>query len=95
VTVAKAALYRATAGAEALYLSIDMDAADAAYAPGVSAPGTGGLTSREMIDVVRTVATDPRLVAADIMETSPPYDPDGRTARLAARLLLEILAARP
>jgi formimidoylglutamase len=95
VTVAKAALYRATAGADSLYLSIDMDAADAAYAPGVSAPGTGGLSSREMIDVVRTVAADPRLIAADIMETSPPYDPDGRTARLAARLLLEILAARP
>ena len=94
VTVSKAALYRATEGADALYLSIDLDAADAAYAPGVSAPGTGGLTSREMIDIVRTVATDPRLVAADIMETSPPYDPDGRTARLAARLLLEILAAR-
>lgn len=94
VTVSKAALYRATTGADALYLSIDMDAADAAYAPGVSAPGTGGLTSREMIDIVRTVATDPRLVGADIMETSPPYDPDGRTARLAARLLLEILAAR-
>ena len=95
VTVTKAALYRATTGADALYLSIDMDAADAAFAPGVSAPGTGGLTSREMIDIVRTVAADPRLVAADIMETSPPYDPDGRTARLAARLLLEILAARP
>ena len=95
VTVAKAALYRATTGADALYLSIDMDAADAAFAPGVSAPGTGGLSSREMIDIVRTVAADPRLVAADIMETSPPYDPDGRTARLAARLLLEILAARP
>lgn len=94
-TVAKAALYRATTGADALYLSIDMDAADAAFAPGVSAPGTGGLTSREMIDIARTVAADPRLVAADIMETSPPYDPDGRTARLAARLLLEILAARP
>ncbi|HEU0301161.1 MAG TPA: formimidoylglutamase [Longimicrobium sp.] len=95
VTVSRAALYRATSGADALYLSIDMDAADAAFAPGVSAPGTGGLSAREMIDVVRTVAADPRLVAADIMETSPPYDPDGRTARLAARLLLEILAARP
>jgi formimidoylglutamase len=95
VTVTKAALYRATSGADALYLSIDMDAADAAFAPGVSAPGTGGLSAREMIDIVRTAAADPRLVAADIMETSPPYDPDGRTARLAARLLLEILAARP
>jgi formiminoglutamase len=91
---AKAALYRATEGADALYLSVDVDAADAAFAPGVSAPGAGGLSAREMIQVVREVASDPRLVGADIMETSPPYDADGRTARLAARLLLEILAAR-
>lgn len=91
---ARAALYRATEGADALYLSVDMDACDAAYAPGVSAPGIGGLSSREMIDIVRAVAADGRLVGADIMETSPPYDQDGRTARLAARLLLEILAAR-
>ncbi|HWK89736.1 MAG TPA: agmatinase family protein, partial [Longimicrobium sp.] len=68
---AKAALYRATTGADALYLSIDMDACDAAFAPGVSAAGIGGLTAREMIGLVQTIATDPRLVAADIMETSP------------------------
>lgn len=90
---AKAALYRATTGADALYLSIDMDAADASAAPGVSAPGIGGLSAREMIGIVRTLATDPRLVAADIMETSPPYDQDGRTAKLAARLLLELMLA--
>ncbi len=88
---AKAALYRATEGADALYLSVDLDAADAAFAPGVSAAGTGGLTAREMIEIVRTVAADPRLVGADLMELSPPHDPDGRTARLAARLLLELL----
>jgi formimidoylglutamase len=93
--VAKAALYRATSGANALYLSIDMDACDAAFAPGVSAAGIGGLTAREMIEIVRTACTDPRLIGADIMEMSPPYDKDGRTAKLAARLLLEILAARP
>jgi len=89
--VAKAALYRATAGADALYLSVDMDAADAAFAPGVSAAGIGGLTAREMITLVRTVAADPRLVGADIMETSPPYDVDSRTSRLAARILLEMV----
>ena len=90
---AHSALHRATAGADALYLSIDMDAADASAAPGVSAPGIGGLSAREMIALVRTLATDPRLVSADIMETSPPYDQDGRTAKLAARLLLELMAA--
>ena len=93
-TVAKAALHAATRDADALYLSIDLDAADVAHAPGVSAPGVGGLSSREMIEVVGTVASHPKLVGADIMELSPPHDPDGRTARLAARLLLEILAAR-
>jgi formimidoylglutamase len=91
---ARDALRRVAAGADALYLSIDMDAADAAFAPGVSAPGTGGLSAREMIAVVAEIAADPRLVGADIMETSPPYDEGGRTARLAARLLLELLRVR-
>jgi len=90
---AKAATYIATGDADAFYLSIDMDAADAAFAPGVSAPGVGGLSGREMIGIVRTLATDPRLIGADIMETSPPHDSDGRTSRLAARLLLELVGA--
>lgn len=95
VAVAREALARAAADADALYLSIDLDAADAAVAPGVSAAGVGGLAAREMIELVRTLAAHPRLLAADLMELSPPHDPDGRTAKLAARLLLEILAASP
>jgi len=91
-TVAREALDEAAAGADALYVSVDIDAADAAVAPGVSAPGVGGLSAREMIALVRTLAADRRLIALDLMELSPPYDPDGRTARLAARLLLEALA---
>ncbi len=92
-TVARAAIDAVTHDADAIYLSVDLDAADAAFAPGVSASGIGGLTSREMIDLVRTVATHPLLVAADLMEVSPPHDHDARTAKLAARLMLEILAA--
>ncbi len=91
--VAAEALRAAAADADALYLSVDLDAADAAFAPGVSAPGTGGLSSREMIDLVAGVSADRRLVGADLMELSPPYDVDGRTARLGARLLLEILSS--
>jgi formiminoglutamase len=93
-TVAREALDAVAADADAVYLSVDIDAADAAFAPGVSASAVGGLTSREMIDVVRTVAAHPRLLAADIMEVSPPFDDQARTARLAARLLMEVLAAR-
>jgi formiminoglutamase len=90
--VAGDALARMAADADALYVSIDLDAADAAVAPGVSAAGIGGLSARELIELVRTLAAHPRLLAVDLMELSPPYDPDGRTAKLAARLLLEVLA---
>jgi formimidoylglutamase len=92
--VAGEALRAVCGDADALYLSVDVDAADAAFAPGVSAAGPGGLTSREMIEVVRTVGREKRLVGADLMELSPPYDVDERTAQLAARLLLELLASR-
>jgi formimidoylglutamase len=90
--VAADALREAARDADALYLSIDLDAADAAVAPGVSAPGVGGLSAREMIDLVRPLAADPRRVGADIMELSPPNDEGGRTARLGARVMLELMA---
>lgn len=89
--VAREALEAVSAEADGVYLSVDIDAADAAFAPGASAAGPGGLTAREMIELVRTVA-EAGLAGADLMELSPPYDPDGRTAKLAARLLLEVLA---
>lgn len=92
--LARESLQKLMVGADALYLSIDMDAIDAAFAPGVSAPGAGGLTAREAIDLIGEIASHPLLVGADIMELSPPYDLDGRTARLAARLLLEVVARR-
>jgi formimidoylglutamase len=94
-TVARDALESAAAEADAIYLSIDLDAIDAAFAPGVSATGVGGLSAREAIELVTTLAADPRLVGADIMELSPPFDDQSRTARLGARLLLELLAAAP
>ncbi|QRN98199.1 agmatinase family protein [Archangium violaceum] len=92
--IARDALTHVMRDADALYLSVDIDAADAAVAPGVSAVGVGGLSSREMIDVIRTVSADPRLIGADLMELSPPHDENQRTAKLAARLLLEVLSAR-
>jgi formimidoylglutamase len=89
--VARAALEAAGAGADALYLSVDLDAADAAAAPGVSAPGIAGLTAREMIGLVREITADPRLIGCDVMELSPPNDQDGRTARLGGRVVVEMM----
>jgi formimidoylglutamase len=91
VAVARAALEAAGAGADALYLSVDLDAADAAVAPGVSAPGIAGLTAREMIALAREIAADPRLIGCDVMELSPPNDQDGRTGRLGGSVVMEMM----
>ena len=67
-----------------LYLTIDIDSVDPAYAPGVQTPEPWGLTPLDIRHAIDRVA--PRVVAFDIMETAPPHD-GGQTAALVARLL--------
>ncbi len=74
-----------------LYLSIDIDALDPAYAPGVSHPEPGGLTTRELIRLVQGL--DAPIVGADLVELNPARDPTGITVAAAAKLLKEIVAA--
>lgn len=76
---------------DAIFLSIDIDAAEL---PGSSAAAPGTLSSREMIALVRTLAESRKLVGCDLSELSPPYDAEGLTAKLAARLFLEVMASR-
>jgi arginase len=73
-----------------LYLSLDLDALDPAFAPGVSHPEPGGLSTRELLDILQALPTP--LVGADIVELNPLRDPLGLTARVAAKLLKEIAA---
>ena len=73
-----------------VYLSIDIDGIDPAFAPGVSHPEPGGLSVREVIALVQDLAGS--LVAADIVECNPSVDPSGLTARVAAKLVKEIVA---
>lgn len=77
-----------------LYLSIDLDGIDPSEAPGVSHPEPGGLTTREVLAVLRR-QTAP-IVAADIVELNPRFDAHDRTAIVAAKLVREVaaLAAR-
>ena len=65
---------------------------DAVELPGSSAAAPGTLTSREMIAIVREIASSPKLIGCDISELSPPWDVAGMTAKLAARLFLEVFA---
>jgi len=76
-----------------VYLTTCMDVVDAAYAPGVSAPATHGLTPYWIHYIYWVLAQSGKLVGADIAETNPGFDSDNRTLKLAARFALEILDA--
>lgn len=77
-----------------VYLSIDMDVFPACEAPGVSAPASLGTPAQNIIPLLQVVARSERLRAVDIAELNPHFDIDGRTARLAARLIHAIIQAR-
>ena len=79
-------------GPENVYLTVDIDSVDPAYAPGTGAPEPGGLSSRELLQGVRRVAAEVGIVAMDVVEVSPPYDTGiGITAKLAHYCVLEAL----
>jgi agmatinase len=70
-----------------LYLSLDLDALDPAFAPGVSHHEPGGLSTRELLGIIQGL---PPLVGADLVELNPVRDPQGITAALAAKLVKEL-----
>jgi arginase family enzyme len=74
-----------------LYISLDLDVLDPAFAPGVSHYEPGGMSVREVLDIIQTVRVP--IVGADIVEFSPTRDRDGQTVMVCAKLLKEIAAA--
>src|SRR5688500_11771481 len=92
-TVLDDALREALDGPEAIYISVDVDVLDPAFAPGTGTPEPGGLTSRELLRAVRRIVSVVRLVGLDIVEVSPAYDgPGAITAEVAHRVALEALS---
>lgn len=73
-----------------LYLSLDMDAFDPAFAPGISHYEPGGFSSRQVMDIVQNLKAS--VIGADIVEYNPDKDINGMTAYLAAKMMKEILA---
>lgn len=73
-----------------LYISVDMDVLDPTFAPGVSHWEPGGLSVREILQVLQQVKAD-RIVGADLVEYNPRQDPSGRTAMVAAKLMKELM----
>ncbi|MEM8558539.1 MAG: formimidoylglutamase [Bacteroidota bacterium] len=77
--------------------TFDLDAVDAAHAPGVSAPNAGGLSASLWLHAAYETARSPHVTSLDVVELNPTYDVDGRTAQLAALTVwtfLEGLAER-
>ena len=77
-----------------VYLSFDIDGVDPAFAPGTGTPEVGGLTAPQALEIIRGLR-GLNLVGADVVEVSPPYDPYGTTALLAANLAFEMLCVMP
>jgi len=74
-----------------VYLSLDMDALDPAFAPGVSHHEPGGLSTREVLRIIQSVRAP--IVGADIVEYNPDRDIQGITAAAAAKFVKEIAGA--
>ncbi len=77
-------------GDHPLYLSIDIDVLDPAHAPGTGTPEIAGLTTRELLNILRGLA-GVNLVAADIVEVSPAYDHAEITSLAAATIAYEMI----
>lgn len=73
-----------------VYVTFDIDSLDPAFAPGTGTPEIGGITSYEALKMVRSLK-DLNIIGADIVEVSPPFDPSGGTALIAATVMFELL----
>ena len=73
-----------------VYISVDMDALDPAFAPGVSHREPGGLTTRQVIKIIQSINAP--VIGADIVEFNPEMDPTGMTAVVCAKILKELAA---
>jgi agmatinase len=87
------AIAEALDGADAIYLSIDIDVVDPGMAPGTGTPEPGGLLPRELLRAIRRIVGAVDLAGMDIVEVSPPFDHAEATAQLANRCALEAISA--
>lgn len=82
---------REVVGDGPVYISLDVDGLDPAFAPGTGTPEVGGLTPREVQALLRGCA-DLQIVGGDVVEIAPQYDTTSNTAQVGAQMLFEILS---
>lgn len=91
-TIGVAGILAKIPAAKNYYITVDIDGFDISIAPGVASPYPGGLLFDQVCEIISGVAQKGRIVAADLVEVSPVYDPAGSTVRLGALTLLHIMA---
>ena len=74
----------------AVHVSVDIDCLDPAFAPGTGIPESGGLTSREVITLLKSMQGLP-LIGLDVVEVSPPIDPSEATVFAALKIIMEFI----
>jgi agmatinase len=85
------ALAEALDGPRKIFVSVDMDVLDPAYAPGVGTPEPGGMTPRELFPMLRALGAQNEIVGAELVEVNPLVDQSYRTSLMAVRILRELL----
>lgn len=73
-----------------IYVSVDVDVLDPSFAPGTGTPEVGGLTTRELMAALHALAGE-RVVSADVVEVSPPYDQSELTSIAASNIVYALL----
>jgi agmatinase len=81
-------------GNRPVYVSLDIDVLDPAFAPGTGTPEAGGMSSRELLEMLRGLA-GLNIVGADLVEVSPSYDHAELTGIAAAHAIYELLSVMP
>src|SRR5215208_5129651 len=84
-------VYSKLSRCDAVHISLDIDCLDPAFAPGTGIPEAGGLSSREVINLIKSTQGLP-LVGLDVVEVSPPIDPSEATVFAALKIIMEYIA---
>jgi agmatinase len=86
-------VHKVLSSCDAVHISLDIDCLDPAFAPGTGIPDSGGLTSREVITLIKSLQ-GLRLVGLDVVEVAPPLDPSEATIFAALKIIMEFIALK-
>lgn len=91
ILAVSADVHRVLSRCEAVHISLDIDCLDPAFAPGTGIPDAGGLTSREVVTLIKSLRGLP-LAGLDVVEVAPPLDPSESTVFAAVKFIMEFIA---